>query len=285
VLPGLRLECVDTDTDDLVLQTDNSDDFLEVLPALSVNYRVEEDWAVYAAVQKSFRSPAVYNFSTRPGVPQDLDAESAWSYEIGTRGRILDEAIYFDFDLFYLDFDDRIVKDTTRPEGYVNQGHVVHKGAELTVEADLGKLTDQLRGVEVFGALSFVDAEIKSGVNDGNRSANAPPYKVSWGVKYTHPTGVWGMVDGFWVARSYSDNENTRDPSPNGYRGIQPSYTIWNVRAGYETALLDDRLKLGCQAGINNFVDEEYFYRRSGKGILPGVPRRYYGSVSLEVSF
>jgi len=285
LLPGLRLEAVNMNTDDLVLGTDNTDRFLEFLPSVSVNYRLIDEWSVYAAAQSAFRAPAVYNFSTQPGVPQDLDAENARSYEVGTRGKILDEAINFDLDFFSIDFDDRIVKDTSRPEGYVNQGRVVHQGVELSLDADLGKLTEHLKGVRVWSAFNVVDTEIRKGADRGNHSANAPPYKVNWGLTYTHPTGAWGGIDGFWVSRSYSDNANTRVATPDGYTGIQPSYTIWNARVGYSTTFWDDRIKVGCQAGINNFVNEDYFYRRSGKGILPGVPRRYYGTVTCEVAF
>jgi len=85
-----------------------------------------------------------------------------------------------------------------------------------------------------------------------------------------------------YVAESFSDPTNVVDPTPNGARGIVPSYGIFDLNMSFRFA---DHFML--RAGINNLLDHQYFTKRplfySGPGVWSSDGRSVV--VSLGVKF
>ncbi len=286
--PGVRYEHVDVDARNLLNGVRVRDDMDAVLPAISASYALSCDWDLYANAQTSFRVPDIERIVLTPtaqGNGQDLEPEKARTYEIGARGWSLRRGLYTDVDLFWIDFDDRFKPDPTNENIYFNTGKQRHRGVEAYVDASLGAWARRLDGLHVWGAYHYVDTEILAGANQGNHTRSAPPQKVNLGVRYEHACGLWAGADGLWVDESYADEANTRAGSADGNLGIQPSYTLFGARVGYQRRFLCDRLEIGVEAGATNLGDEVYFYRRPGKGIIPGPDRSFYGALNLLFTF
>ncbi len=84
------------------------------------------------------------------------------------------------------------------------------------------------------------------------------------------------------VGASFSDANNTVEPSTNGNTGRIPAYTVTDLTATYKF------LKgLNLKAGINNLLDERYFTRRAGgypgPGALPADGRTFFVSVGAKL--
>jgi Fe(3+) dicitrate transport protein len=216
---------------------------------------------------------------------QDVDAERAVTYELGTRGYALRRGLFADLTLFLIDFEDRFRPDPAREDVYFNTGKQRHQGVEIFVEADVGRFWRRADGLVVYGAYNYLDTELLEGPYEGNHTRSAPPQKVSWGVRYEHVCGLWGGVDGFWVDESFADEANTRQGSADGMIGIQPSYSLWSARVGYRREFARGRGEVGLEIGATNLGDEVYFYRRPGKGIIPGPDQAWYGALSFGWKF
>ncbi|MCC7136878.1 MAG: TonB-dependent receptor [Planctomycetes bacterium] len=288
VTPGVRYEAVDIEALNRLNGVRLDDDLDRALPALSVSYELACDWAAYGNFQTSYRVPDIERIVLTPtaeGNGQDLEPEVARTYEVGVRGWAFRRGLFVDVDVFQIDFDDRFKPDPTNENIYFNTGKQRHRGVEVYLDAHVGAWVPRLCGLHAWTAYHYVDTEILAGPNEGNHTRSAPPQKWSGGLRYDHPCGLWAGVDGLWVDESYADEANTKEGSADGNLGIQPSYTTWSARVGWERKLLCDRLDLGVEAGVTNLADEDYFYRRPGKGIIPGPSRAYYGAIQLQWTF
>lgn len=283
--PGVRFEMVDLDGQDRQAGTPEVHrDYDEVLPGLTAVYFVRDDWSVFGNVQRSFKATdrSTIELSDKP---QDVNAERAWGYDLGTRFTPFERALYVEATLFWIDLTDRLQQDPTNADVYMNIGKQRNRGVELYAEADLGKVNGNFEGFHVYAGYTYLDAEIRSGEFAGNDARQAPSGRASWGASYHHPCGVWAALDGNWTGEAYADEANTREPTADGMLGLMPAYALWNVRVGYDADFEDGRGHLGIQIGSNNVLDEDSFYRRPEQGIIPGPGRNYYVSFDFGWEF
>ena len=80
---------------------------------------------------------------------------------------------------------------------------------------------------------------------------------------------------------TYSDANNTVNPTANAQNGLIPAYTIVDLTATYK---LTKNLKI--KAGINNLTNRRYFTRRAGgypgPGALPGDGRTLFVTIGAK---
>lgn len=281
--PGVRLEYVDMDGTNRLTDVSVDRDFDEILPALSGSYLIEDDWTLYANVQSSFLPPQANQIEISDH-PQNLDAQYAWTYEVGTRATMWDGAFNPDFTIYQIDYRGRVERDPDFDDVFVNRGNTQHRGAELAFDGFLGAVDAALEGWEWYGSLSYNDSEYESGEFAGNEVPHAPHWLASWGTVYRHAdSGLWGGLSGYYAGSAFSDSANTVDIVANGTSGKRPAYSVWNARGGWDHELTDG-LTLQLELGVNNVFDEEYFEVRTGKGLLLGLPRGAYSVIGLKAS-
>jgi len=283
ITPGVRFEDVAIDAQDKLAagQPKFEQDFTEALPALSASYLLDDGWSVYANVQSSFKSPEAQHIELSSD-PQDIEAQYAWTYELGTRADVLDERLRADLTLYQIDYRDRIEPNPDALDVFDNIGATRHRGVELAVDGDLSKLA--VEGLGAFVTAAWNESEYRNGSFAGNDVVGAPEWLLSWGLRWKHETsGLWAGLDGFFVDESFSDRENTVAINAAGTRGVRPAYTVWNARVGVVRELAE-----GCTvratALVRNLLDEEYFEIRAGRGIYAGAPFSYGGELGITFS-
>ncbi|MBL8862957.1 MAG: TonB-dependent receptor [Planctomycetes bacterium] len=281
VTPGIRFEAVDIQAENQSgLSVDR--DFTEVLPAISASYLIRPTVALYANVQTSFQPPAANTISITPN-PQDFEAQYAWMYELGTRLQSNDGAIAADLALYQIDYSDRLEPDPDQFGVLLNSGRSRHRGIELAVDGHLAPAG--LAGVSYWTTVAYNQSEYENGDFEGNETPGSPHWLLGWGARYEFGgTGLFAAVDGYFVDEAYSDRENTGEINAQGTRGERPSATIWNAHTGLRRQL-DARVRLEVQLDVRNIFDEEYFDVRAGRGIYPGAPFAYGGSLGLLFTF
>jgi Fe(3+) dicitrate transport protein len=285
VVPGVRAEIVDIGARNNLTSVAVDRDFDAILPAISASYLVRPDWSLFANFQTSFRSPA-YNYIEISAKPQTLDTESAEVYEVGSRGEWRSKGLFAAVTLFLIDFHDKLEVDPNEDNVYSNIGEARHSGVELEWAWSPGAIRESLAGLAFRGSWSYVDAEVRSGANEGNEMRHAPRNQLFLECRYDHASGFWGGIDGLYVGDSFSDEANTVDPSANGNVGLNPDYWLCNVRIGYGRAVFSNRGRLEFEAGVNNlFETSENWVHREGKGVQKGIDRVYYGLVRLSFGF
>lgn len=104
-------------------------------PRVYVRYQITSDINTYVSAAKGFRPGGFNSFGLSAYQPEDL-----WSYELGTKMRLLNHRLALDADVFYSNYTNYIVLGTTiAPDGapantYSNAGTVRIKGVEGDVD-------------------------------------------------------------------------------------------------------------------------------------------------------
>lgn len=282
VTPGVRFEYVQIDAKNRINGVGVERDFIEALPGLTVARRMSETWSLFGGVQSTFAAPQAPQISITTN-PQDLSAQYAWVYEVGSRTRGLDGLLSTDLTLYHIDYSDRLVQDPDQFDVFVNVGSSRHRGVELGLTSELAAIG--LHGVELWSNTSWNDSKFTNGAFDGNDFAGAPTWLAAWGARYRHErSGLWFGIDGLYTGPAFTDAANTRDIAANGTVGLRPSYSLWNCNVGWDTRI-DDKNDVSILVGGRNVFDEEYFEPRAARGIFPGAPASLVFQVGVTHRF
>lgn len=213
-----------------------------------------------------------------------------WTAEAGVRGRR--GRVSFDIGAFLMRYDDRfgglLRDDGAGPYLFkTNIGSARTVGVEATLDALLAAWPRlSLRG---FLAGSLFDAVYREGTAvsgttnvplEGNRVEGVPGAIVRTGLVAQGRTWTLNLLVSHTSA-SFADALNTRTPTPNGARGIVPSYTVVDLTASRR---IGERLRL--RAGVSNIGDRRYFTKRPafypGPGVWPSDGRS--AQLGIEIS-
>jgi Fe(3+) dicitrate transport protein len=281
---GVRLEWIPTakGSDDIV-PFDFDEDFFTALPGVGASYEVSDRTAVFANWFQGFRAPQVWGFSSVPPTDEQLELEMGTSSEIGVRTRGI-RGVSGQLTLWRVDFDDFGVFYTGF---YENLGRIVTTGIDLEASWHLGEVWVSLEGLTVGGSVTFQDAELRSGPNDGNEVPYAWDSKAAWYASYAR--GGWSLfLGGTYVGESYSDDANTPTESPDGTLGVNPSRVVWDLRVARRFEIGDgDTVEIA--AGATNLFDNEWYVHSRGGffggGLVAGPPLQGYLSMDLSVNW
>ncbi len=131
--------------------------FDNFVPRFSLDYRLDERAMVYASAARAVKTGG-FNVVTATGriLPEErfYDPERAWTYELGAKGEFLDRRLRLNADVFYVDWNNQIVRALGRTFAVlnVNAGKTTSKGVELEFTALPAE------GWEISGGLAYTDA-------------------------------------------------------------------------------------------------------------------------------
>lgn len=210
-----------------------------------------------------------------------LDAQKAWTAEIGSRGSFGDFA--WDAALYHSRIDGEFLQYTTTPDipaSTFNADKTIHQGLELGAEAIVarnifGAAMDQtaFRLIYNYSDFHFVD---DSQYGD-NRLPVVPKHYVRSELRYTHPGGLTVAPYVEWVPTgAYVDYANTTDV---------PSYATANVNASYKVndnvEFFVDGRNLTNEKYISNFSAVTNALTSSTSLYYPNDGRSVYGGLKI----
>ena len=257
--------------------------FSNISPQFSVAFRMRPDAMVYGSIGRGFKAGG-FNPASPPGF-QSYGEEQTWNLEAGMKtvwagGRVVANAA-----VFHIDWDDLQLNapDPRVPAQFyiANVGRASSQGFEVELNAQAAP------GVNVFGALGFVDASfesgsISSGVNvGGNDIPNTPDYTATVGTQIAHAINAaytgYGRLEVVAYGAFKYDDLNTAG---------QDSFALTNIRAGVR------RGRVFVEGWLKNAFDTKYVpvafafdpqLARSGFLGEPGAPRTF--GVTAGVAF
>ena len=105
----------------------------ELAPRVAVLKKILPAVSVYGSIAKGYSPPT--NAELLPStsvISTDLEAEHGLNYEVGFRGRVLNERLYFDINAFYFKLNNTITqrRDQSGADYFVNAGKTNQKGLE-----------------------------------------------------------------------------------------------------------------------------------------------------------
>ena len=198
-------------------------------PKIGVLWDVDPTWQVFGNISRSAEVPTFdANKFTSP-VTSNVDAQTATTYEIGTRGRRPD--ITWDLALYRAEIRNELQCLRTSPYSLctvVNADRTVHQG----VEAGLGVAFLKSAFVQEdrfwFNlAYTYNDFFFNGDARWGNnRLPGVSPHILRAEVLYKHPGGFYAGPNVEWMAQAYfADNANSLTIDP---------YALLNFRIGYD---------------------------------------------------
>jgi Fe(3+) dicitrate transport protein len=235
---------------------------------------------MYGTVAQAYR-PITYGelvpTSANGVVSGDLKEGNSLQFELGLRGKPL-PYLSFDMSGFYYTFDDQ-VGEIELPNNQIstaNVGDARYGGFEAAAELDIlgminGGAESPYGQLNLYGNITWLDAEFTSGPNSGLTPAYAPEYQFKVGGIYRWKDTVKVGLIGTIVDDHYANANNT-------YQFFVPGYTVWDLTAEVNFC----KGRVGVFAGINNVFGEDFWAEVRDEGILPAYGRNYYGGVSIK---
>lgn len=202
-------------------------------------YELSEDSALYARIATGYRpgGPNVLPPGTPPGVPGSFESDSLTSYEAGLKSNWLDAGVSLDVAAFWQDWEDIQLFAVLDNIGFnANGGTAVSKGLEFTATAQ------PLDGVQVSLNGAWTDAYLTQDTDpvvgglDGDSLPGVPEWSTTLAVDYEWmPFGdviAWAGGD---VSYTGERSNGFGSPGPADPVRFAPSYTTFDLRAGFET--------------------------------------------------
>jgi iron complex outermembrane receptor protein len=237
-------------------------------PRYGLTFQIDSDKMVYATAAKGYRpagaslrlpsfcnedlkSIGYVDASGNPDQPLTYQSDSLWSYELGSKNRLLGGRLVLDGSVYLIKWNN--IQATVIPNCGVrfvdNLANATSKGFDVGFEL---KATDRLafEGAVGYNKATFdQDATSPNGskviYNGGSGIPNAgPPWSVSLSGEYTWPlaAGIRGYARADYTYSSEWRRYGVTDPGTPSYdprRNPTPAYDVVNIRLGTQFKGLD----------------------------------------------
>ena len=252
---------------------DMSKDWLALSPSASIAWLFAEKQRVYGSVARGFKSGDFNNVMVEvPLVEHAVDPEYTTTYEVGYKGRLLENRLELNAALFYIDWDNMQV-DIESTEGMFNPYQKMNAGRAHSSGMELEARALIMPGWEVFASLGYMfqyefDEFRKDATTDlsGKKLPFTNAYTVGFGTVFRMESGFYAGVDSSISGRKYLVEDNSLK---------QNAYMLLNAKIGYEKDNWDVYLY------GRNLLDERYATtafsgaKRAGEPLVVGVQCGY----------
>lgn len=219
-------------------------------PSLGARYEFDDaKQQIFANVSRSFEAPTFGEFNTaRSANPATLDAQTATTLEVGTRGE--KGPVAWDAACYYAFVNDEFISNTVVPglATTVNARDTRHRGVELGFDTNLlgGSVSDESAQRLVLRQVAgWNDFRFHNDATFGdNRIAGIPQTTYRVELTYFHPSGFYIGPNLEIASSSWVDHANTLSAD---------GYAILGARVGY-------RKKTGfsCYLEGRNLLNKTY---------------------------
>lgn len=242
-------------------------DWDDLSPRVTLRYFPEESVMIFASVSEGYKSggfgtDTVTNLDPISGQPtadstlEGFDKESVLSYEIGTKGSLVEGQISYGISAYYYDYQDlQMVKPELGKLTIDNVGQVDGFGVEFDLVTSFSDYWDVFLGV-AWSETESNDIPLESCSDifgnscNGNRLAYNPEWNISGGINTYYPLEGGEIVtslDFSWQSEFYSTLSNNST-------GSVDSTGFVNLRTGWES-----EQDWSLTFYVENIFDEESF--------------------------
>ncbi len=260
-------------------------------PKFGISHLITDDIAVYSDVSHGF-SPITLAETLMPDgqINQDLKPETGWNFEVGTRGSIIQNKLFFNLALYRLDIKNLLVSRRTALDQYIgiNAGRTQHDGLELALNYNI--LTTESFTLGSFVSYSLNDYKFKEFVDDtnnfsGNDLTGVPSDVFNAGIDFNSKIGFYGNINFQYVGSIPITDSNSI---------YSDNYKLTNLKVGYKLNITE-KLRANVFYGLDNIFDEKYasqvlinapaFGTTPARYFYPGNPVNYYAGINVNYNF
>ncbi|MFD1063501.1 TonB-dependent receptor domain-containing protein [Winogradskyella litorisediminis] len=260
-------------------------------PKIGVSHQLSDQLSIYGNISQGF-SPISLQETLLPSgqINNDLEPETGWNYEIGSRGSIFKNKLQYNLAVYRLDVRNLLVARRTAQDQFVgvNAGQTLHDGIELSLNASL--INETNFSVNSFFNLSINDYKFEEFIDgDNNFSGNdltgVPSEVLNAGLDFSSKIGFFGNINFQHVGEQPITDSNNL---------YSENYNLTNFKIGYQKTF-SDKIQLSIFYGLNNVFDEKYasqilintqgFGGSQPRYFYPGNPVNYYAGLNFNYSF
>jgi len=255
-------------------------------PHLGILKKITKDISVYGSIARGFSPPIVSEMLRSDGLfGKNLQPEDGMDYEIGTRGALLHNKLYFDINAFFFDLKNTIVQriDTNGVFYYVNAGSTKQNGIETYVSYQFADNPHQfISSAKIWISYAWHDfhyGNFKQVSTDfsKNKLPGVAPQVVVAGLDIASKHGCYLNITYNYTDRIALNDANSVYAS---------SYNLVSTRLGYRKDF-HEKIKAEIFTGADNLFDTRYslgndINAAAGRyyNVAPG--RNFYGGVSFH---
>lgn len=254
-------------------------------PRLSILYKVQPDFSIYALVSKGFSPPTLSEIRPSTGSFYNLQPEYGWNFEAGFKGTLLKGQLQFDINAYSFDLQQAIVRktDSTGADYFTNAGGTKQRGIEFWIK---GNLINNSNGVirklvlahnfsyqpytfnqYILGSKDFSGNDV-TGVPK-NINVSSLDLDTRWNI-YTH----------------IAFNATAAIPLTDANDVYAKAYQLLQIKAGY--ILPFKKLSVDFFAGIDNALNQVYSLGNDingfgGRYYNPAPKRNYFAGVDIRL--
>ena len=268
--------------------------YRSVNPKSGLIYELNDKSQIFANFSRTYQAPSfddMVDFDTGPNTSQTftpLEAEVAWTAELGTRGQSEDHRLEWELALYHSwvrhELVDVYSAESDLDLGSLNIGRSYHQGVEAGLQYKLfesiftsGNKKNAGDSLTLRQDFTLTDAHFSDDPTFGNnRIAGIPVYDYQAQLMYESPLGFFFGPNLHWVMSRFPvDNANTIDC---------PGYVLLGFRAGF---------KIGKGFSVffdaRNLLDQRYASSVDpisaasavgSQGYHPGDPISFYGGAT-----
>ncbi|MDT8429168.1 MAG: TonB-dependent receptor [Pseudomonadales bacterium] len=259
-------------------------DFDEFSPSIGLMWNLSPALNLYTNFATSFETPTftelgspAQDLNVNLGGFNNVNAQEADSFEIGAKGSLLNNRLFYDLALYTMDVDDEISNIVSiENRAFFENSDTDRSGLELQIQA---QLTDRLKltAAYTYSDFTFDSFDTNPAAVD-ERIPGIPKHQLYAELAYRHTSGTYLILDALNVGDFYSDNANTD-------AGKVDSTIVSNLRLGRDFAFND--ITVAPFFGVNNLFDEDYFSNVrtnafGGRAFEPAPDRHIYGGVRVN---
>lgn len=260
-------------------------------PKFGLTYQVNKNTMIYGTISHGFSPPTLEETLLPDGlINTNIKPETGWNYEIGSKGKFLNNIFSYDLALFQMNVKDLLVARRTSDDEFigVNAGKTLYNGVELTLNYNLidGKKVklSHLNSVTYndFNFLEFTDLD-----NDysGNQLTGVPEFTLNSRLNLEYSLGFYGFLSYNYIGAMPIRDDNSI---------YSDSYQVVNTKVGYRSNR-NKKLQFDIFIGINNLFNEKYasmllinagsFAGNAPRYYYPGEPVNFYSGLNLKYTF
>jgi iron complex outermembrane receptor protein len=276
LITGLQGNIAGRDYEDHANAVNNANKtFRSLNPKLGVMWQVAPEAEVFAGLSKSTETPT-YSELVQGAVPGfvPVDAQKAWTAEIGTRGGY--QQFAWDITAYRAWLKDEMLQYTVAadiPASTFNAGDTIHQGIELGMS---WKPIEQVTFSTVYNLNDFYfdgDRQFRS-----NQLAGAPPHQFRFSVRYEdHGFHVEPNVE--WVPEAaWVDFANTMKSDAYAVIGLKAGWEpVKNINLFLDARNLTDERYIPTFSTVTDArtVATNVFYPGEGRAIYAGVSVKF----------
>ena len=261
---------------------------LKLSPSIAITQHLSSDNILFGNISHGFSNPTLEEILLPSNeINTSIKPEEGWNFEIGNRGKILNNKIHYSIALFQMNVKNLLVAKRINEDQYVgvNAGKTNYKGLELSVNYSIAKnnsihiTQSHNSSINNYKFKEFVDFDQNY---SGNKLPGVPSFTYNSEINFETTNGFFARIKYNYIGEMKLRDDNILSTKPN---------QLVNSTMGYNLKISNSFNAKIFITG-NNIFNQKYasmllinassFGNSKPRYFYPGEPINFNGGIHLN---